>query len=230
MGAYKQLDYLVGELKSLRTQRMTHSEVEEMIKAEGWELLRRLLQAHVDERSTAEVNEAVVGVGGKERTHERGQQRDLESIFGTVEVKRTGYGGRGEQSLHPVDAELNLPAERYSHGVRRVSAEQAAQDSFDEVVKAVKEYTGAHVPKRQVEELVVRAPLDFVRFYQQQRQVGSRSTHCRLCDLGRKISESGRASNIRPKRSSDKPLKKRQGAIQDGRRLGVRWLTATGHN
>ena len=172
MGAYKQLDHLVGELRSPRAQRMTHSEVEEMIKTEGWELLRRLLQAHVDERSTATVNEAVVGGDGKQRTHERGHKRDLESIFGTVEVKRTGYGGRAEQSLHPVDAELNLPPERYSHTLRRVAAEEGAQNSFDEVVNAINRQTGAHVPKRQVEELVVRAAQDFDQFYQQQQQVG----------------------------------------------------------
>ena len=35
MGAYEQLDHLVGELRSPRAQRMTHSEVEEMIKSEG---------------------------------------------------------------------------------------------------------------------------------------------------------------------------------------------------
>ena len=70
VGAYEQLDYLVGELRSPSAQRMTHSEVEELIKTQGWELIRRLLQAHMDERSKAEVNEAVVGgTGNSGRTN-----------------------------------------------------------------------------------------------------------------------------------------------------------------
>jgi hypothetical protein len=49
--------------------------------------------------------------------------------------------------------------------VRRVVAEEAARGSFDDVVKRLKRYTGAHVPKRQVEELAVRAAQDFDAFY-----------------------------------------------------------------
>ncbi len=33
----------------------------------------------------------------------------LETVFGTVSVERAGYGQQGVKSLHPLDAELNLP-------------------------------------------------------------------------------------------------------------------------
>ena len=33
-------------------------------------------------------------------------------------MERLGYGGEGLQSLHPLDADLNLPPELYSHQVR----------------------------------------------------------------------------------------------------------------
>ena len=69
--------------------------------------------------------------------------------------------------MHPLDANLNLPVEVYSHEVRRRAAEAAAQGSFEEVVHGLSQTTGAQVAKRQVEELVVRAAQDFQTFYHQ---------------------------------------------------------------
>jgi hypothetical protein len=41
---------------------------------------------------------------------------------------------KGAESLHPLDAELNLPDERYSLELRRRVAEEAAKNSFDETL------------------------------------------------------------------------------------------------
>lgn len=146
---------------------MTHSELEELLEHEGRELLRLLLQAHLDERAPGQVASEVVNADGDVLAHRRTQRRELESIFGTVTVTRTGYGGAGLRSLHPLDAALNLPDERYSHTVRRVAAEAAAQQSYDEVGQRLAAQTGALVPKRQIEQLVERAAQDFESFYEQ---------------------------------------------------------------
>jgi hypothetical protein len=146
---------------------MTHSELEKMIEHEGREILRQLLQAHLDERAPGPVATPVVSADGDALTHQRTQARALESIFGTVTVTRTGYGGAGLSSLYPLDAALNLPAERYSHTVRRVAAESVAQQSYDEACQRLAAQTGAHVPKRQIEPLAERAAQDFEAFYEQ---------------------------------------------------------------
>jgi hypothetical protein len=86
-------------------------------------------------------------------------------VFGSVRLARMGYGQRGVVSLYPRDAELNVPWELYSHGVRRQVAEEAARGSFDEAVKAIDRTTGAEVAKRQVEQLAARAATDFDAFY-----------------------------------------------------------------
>ena len=52
---------------------------------------------------------------------------------------------------------LNLPPERYSLEVRRRVAEAAASRSFDDALVDLSRSTGAAVPKRQAEQLVVRA-------------------------------------------------------------------------
>jgi hypothetical protein len=78
---------------------------------------------------------------------------------------RLGYGARGTTSLHPLDADLNLPKDRYSLGVRRQAAEQAAKNSFDETALALCTTTAAEVPKRQLEQIVACASTDFDAFY-----------------------------------------------------------------
>jgi hypothetical protein len=51
-----------------------------------------------------------------------------------------------------------------------MAAEESAQGSFDEAVERIEKRTGAHVPKRQVEELTIRAAQDFDAFYSSRLQ------------------------------------------------------------
>ncbi len=92
-------------------------------------------------------------------------------MFGTVWVNRIGYEAKGESMLYPLDGGLNLPRERYSLGVRKRVVTEAVKNSFDETVEGLEKTTGAHVPKRQAEELVTRAAIDFDAFYDQDRVV-----------------------------------------------------------
>jgi putative transposon-encoded protein len=154
---------------------MTHSEIEGLIRSKGWEVLRRLMEGHVQLRGVGEVDgDAVVGADKIDRSHRRLHDRILTTLFGPIEVCRQGYGQRGTRSLHPLDADLNLPPEEYSHGVRRLVAEQVANVSFDKTVEQIGKNTGASVPKRQVEELTVRAAKDFEVFYQERKAASAR--------------------------------------------------------
>jgi hypothetical protein len=169
------LEALAADLQGETVLGMTHCEVEFLIRARGWEVLRLLLAGHIELRGMGEVEgNAVTGADGVERTHHRIHDRFVETMFGRIEVVRQAYGQRGRASLHPLDADLNLPPERYSHGVRRVVAEQVANLSFDKTVEQIEGMTGASVPKRQVEELAVRAAQDFDAFYECRRAVSVR--------------------------------------------------------
>lgn len=160
--AQQRFEQVIQKLESRPVQSMTHSEVENCIQAEGMEVLRQLFQDHLDLRSLREQkSQAVLGQDGIQRRPNRGQSRQLESIFGTVTVMRLGYGQKGEKSIHPLDVELNLPPEKYSHSLQRVAATEAARGSYDEALVAVERYTGGKLPKRQAEELMQRASCDF---------------------------------------------------------------------
>jgi hypothetical protein len=164
--AREEFENIVGHLDSKEASAMTHSELERELEKKGRELMRMLLQEHLDNRGPGQCDQPVSGVDGQERSRMRLQKRKLETVFGTVSIERAGYGQQGVKSLHPLDAELNLPDERYSLEVRRRVAEEAAKSSFDETLESIGKNTGGHVPKRQVEELVMRAARDFDAFYQ----------------------------------------------------------------
>jgi len=163
------LSALVNRLQSEETTRMSHSDLETLLEQQGRELMRQLLQAHLDWRAEATPTTPVVGADGVERTHQRSGTRDLETLLGTVQVTRKGLGARGRETLFPLDAELNLPAERYSFGVRRRAAEEATKGAYDEVVKILGTHASAAVAKRQVEAVVRRAAQDFDSYYLERR-------------------------------------------------------------
>jgi len=159
---------LVGRLKATPARRMTHSEVEALIDDEGRESLRLLFQGYIDSHGLGEAEGEVRDADGMIRTHKPRAGRNLMTLFGAIRVReRQGYGARGETVLYPLDAKLNLPADKYSFGTRRRMAEEASKVSFDESVAAVNAYTGACVAKRQAEQLVQRAARDFEPFYEQ---------------------------------------------------------------
>jgi hypothetical protein len=62
--AREQFNYLVDRLQSEETAEMEHGEIEELIRADGMELLGRLLQGHLNLRATREVKRS--GVEGRD--------------------------------------------------------------------------------------------------------------------------------------------------------------------
>ena len=58
---------------------------------------------------------------------ETGHARVLATVFGQVNVTRIAYRKPGRGNLHPADATLNLPAERHSHGLRRLAAVESSR-------------------------------------------------------------------------------------------------------
>ena len=97
---------------------------------------------------------------------EPGHRRCLQTVFGEVTVSRLAYRAKGAANLHVADAELNLPAERHSHGLRRVAAIEATRGSYQEASAAITRQTGVSVGKRQVEALAASCSVDFEAFYQ----------------------------------------------------------------
>ncbi len=86
-------------------------------------------------------------------------------------------GSRGRELMRALfqdhldlrDAELNLPEEKHSHGLRKRAAAESARGSFDDAGSAITRSTGVRAGKRQVEQLAVRAAADVHAFYAARR-------------------------------------------------------------
>jgi hypothetical protein len=163
--ADEQYAMMKEKLTSADFQQQTKAEAQRWLDEEQRELMRRMFQAFVTLRGQAEAQGPVVGADGVARTQERDGTRKMESLFGTVEVLRTGHTRRGLSTLYPVDASLNLPKHRYSLEVERQLALNVARMSFEEALEMMARRTGAHVPKRQAEQAVQRAAQDFEVYY-----------------------------------------------------------------
>ena len=158
---------VVGFLDGAEAAAMEHAELEAELDTRGRELMRRLLQDHLDLRAGREQRlDAVTDTDGVPRSRvESGHTRALTSVFGEVTVTRRAYRAPGHANLHPADAALNLPAEKHSHGLRRLAAIEAARGSFDTAVDAIDRATGVRLGKRQAEALATAAAADFDAFY-----------------------------------------------------------------
>jgi len=165
--AREQFAKMIGGLSRGKLLKAEHGEVEQWLFSEGFELLRLSLQGHLDLRARQEQpRAALTGADGVTRTHRRTScTRPLESLFGEVTVPRMGYSYPGAPSLFPLDAELNLPPGKYSHGLQRVLSDEAAKGSFEEATETLRKMTGGAVPKRQAEELAPAIAADFDAFY-----------------------------------------------------------------
>jgi hypothetical protein len=146
----------------------THAELEQRLTVDARDLVRQLLQDHLDLRATREqrICDVLDAKGTKHGTVEDDHARPLLSIFGEVSVTRFAYRRRGEHNLYPSDADLNLPVEVHSHGLRELCAIESARGSFEEATEAIHRATGVSCGKRQVEQLAVRSAVDFEAFYE----------------------------------------------------------------
>lgn len=161
--------FLEGMIECLRTQKWLHAEhgeVEELIHKDGFELMRRLLQAHLNERSEQEPQFTSVYHDGHEHNQKRQMStRHLSSLFGEVVVARKSYSVAGADSLFPQDGALNLSADQYSDGLRREIAFTVSEQSFDKSSESILRTTAGIVPKRQVGNVTRHLSQDFDEFY-----------------------------------------------------------------
>ena len=165
-GSRAHFEEIVGWLDGTDAASLTHGELEDDLDHRGRELLRVLLQDHLDLRARREQRVTLVDAEAvSRRSVEAGHNRTLTTVFGTVTVERLAYRHHHRPNLHPADALLNLPQERHSHGLRRLAAIESSRGSFDDAVEAVERGTGVKVGKRQTEALAAKAASDVEDFY-----------------------------------------------------------------
>lgn len=169
--AFQELELIIGELAKFESRVGEHGEIEKHLERRGMEVMRQLFQCYLNRVSGAEEKQVgVSGADGTVRRHTRVRERTLMSVFGHVELNRLGYSGHGLSSVFPLDKQLNLPLEYYSHGVRERVGETVAEGSYEAAVEQIARHTGAHIAKRQAEEVAQGLAVDFEEFYRHRQQ------------------------------------------------------------
>lgn len=97
-----ELENIIDFLESQDVADMDQSDLERAIQKKGTELLRQLLQEHIRNRGPGTCGPSVEGADGVKRSRIRHHTRQIETIFGTIETRRAGYGEEGCESLHPL--------------------------------------------------------------------------------------------------------------------------------
>jgi hypothetical protein len=163
---------LVAELQAPGAAGLTAYELEQFVAGRGREVLRQMVQDHLDLRAAREEEAArerrtsATGADGIARTRvETGHCRLLATLFGTVRVGRCAWRRPGAGNLCPADAALSLPASRHSHTLARLAVLEAARGSFEAAHAAITGRCGPVIGKRQVEQAVVSAAGDIAAFY-----------------------------------------------------------------
>jgi hypothetical protein len=138
--------------------RLQHGELEEQLDVRGRDLLRQLFQDRLNASAAREERRHdVAGEDGVVRTRaERGRTRPLMTRFGQVSVSRIAYRSPGRPDVHPADAALNLPEEKHSHGLRKMTAIEATRGSMEDAQAAIARATGVRIGKRQLEDMARR--------------------------------------------------------------------------
>lgn len=102
--------------------------VEEFVTGAGRDVLKQMLQDHLDARAAAEPRLAEVAGADLvvRRRAEPGHTRLLATTLGEVEVTRIAYRHPGVSNLHPADARLALPDGRYSYPLQKAATPRSA--------------------------------------------------------------------------------------------------------
>ena len=89
--AYEKFIEITTHLSAEMSGDKTHSAIEAYLETDGRELLRLLLQEHLDNQGCGRVAEVVRGSDGVVHSHKRDHmETGYKSVFGAVRVARTG--------------------------------------------------------------------------------------------------------------------------------------------
>jgi hypothetical protein len=143
----------------------------------------------------------------------RERRRHLETEGGRVKVRRHGLKLPGEKATQfPMDKQLSLPPELYALSLREDLSLAAVDASFDRSVERIDRTTAGHVPKRQAEQEVVRAAVDFEAFYETRTPPANDALSAQGLQV---LSSDGKGVTMRPEALRDSTRKAAEAAAAE---------------
>jgi hypothetical protein len=166
--ARTQFEQVIEFTRQAAVDEVTHGQLERELSTRMREVTRVLFQDHLDLREVREqrAGAPVADAEGISRNRiERHRRTGLDTVFGPVAVHRIAYRGDYVHDLHLLDASLNLPEVKASHGLARLAVLEAVRGSFAAATEQLRTGCGVKIGSRQVQDLVVHAACDIEGFY-----------------------------------------------------------------
>lgn len=129
----------------------------------------KLSLSHVMAQRREEIEQLPVkDMGGVKLTNKGVEKRMYQSIFGTIEIERTRYYGKGIGNHHPFDSAMGLPRDGMSHVLKDWLGRQASGEDYRQSVELLNEVLRLNMKapdsKRNAEKLGQQVSL----FYKEQ--------------------------------------------------------------
>jgi len=158
----------VLEFGRTEAQKLPLHEVERQVFARVMRLGRLLLLSVLAERGDGRVakDESVVPGTASLPLHST-KTRGYLSIFGEIEISRAYYWRVGEAGVCPLDAELQLPEERYSYLLQEWGELLGTDGSFEKVTARLETLLGVKFWSQGVQRVAHLAAEDVQAFYEQ---------------------------------------------------------------
>jgi hypothetical protein len=224
--AFEALDELAAKISSTEFAGASFGDIEAEIHQNGMEVLRKMAQGYLNQSRSEEIKmESVIGEEGETRTHRRPNcSRKIESRFGCVTVERIGYRGPELSFVFPLDAQLNLPPNKYSHGLQDEVAHLVAVDSFDETLESLERQGGGILPKRQLQGVCAELVQDFDEFYEQPLEPSIFDSRLLVMTIdGKGVSMHNQDLRDATRAEAEKAQKKKKARLQPGEKKGALW-------
>jgi hypothetical protein len=143
------------------------AEVERGVLARVREIGRLGLEAFFEGRGTGDVGPWLEDDDGAIYVREgRVHTRVYLSLFGKVEVPRTGYRDRGRPAIFPLDAEVNLPKRRYSYPLQEFVNDTTMNQPFRQGVRHLQKWLDQPVWDGSAEAISRESSEDYDAFYE----------------------------------------------------------------
>jgi hypothetical protein len=131
---------------------LDHGDRENVIADSGRELQRQLLESAftIDCAQEMRIEQVTSAAGIRHGTVEKGHDRGVTSIFGSVRATRLADRNRREASLYPADAKWILPDDPYTPGMRSLAAYHLAGGGYGQAQDVIEARTGVKIGPAQL--------------------------------------------------------------------------------
>jgi len=164
--AREEFEQILSNIKN-ETQNQQLHEVEKGIFSSLLKLGRTLLSLYLQSKGTGHKGKVHMDQDGIKRSYHSIKHRSYHSIFGKISIGRACYWRKGRHEVHPLDAELNLPAVEQSYVLQEWGAALGCEEPYTKAAQFLETILGSSLWGSSIESIINKACVDVPNFYEE---------------------------------------------------------------